>query len=55
MSTYRFAQTIARFFHTQHGWISWDDVPDPRQRCGRRWPLPKMLQTVWSGCRGAVR
>jgi hypothetical protein len=49
MSTYRFAQTIARFFRTQNGWLSWDDVPDPRQRRGRRWPLPQMLQTVFSG------
>lgn len=49
MTPYRFAQTIARFFHTQKGWISWDDVPNPRQRRGRRWPLPPMLQTVLSG------
>jgi hypothetical protein len=49
MSPYRFAQTIARFFRTHNGWLSWDDVPDPRQRRGRRWPLPQMLQTVVAG------
>ena len=49
MVTYRFAQTIARFFRTQDGWLRWDDVPDPRQCRGRRWPLPQMLQTVWAG------
>ena len=49
MSTYRFARTIARFFRTQHGWLSWEVVPDPRQRRGRRWPLPQMLQTVLAG------
>jgi Transposase DDE domain len=49
MSTYRFARTIARFLRTHHSWLSWDDVPDPRQRRGRRWPLPQMLQTVFAG------
>lgn len=49
MFTYRFARTIARFFRTQSGWLSWDDVPDPRQCRGRRWPLPQMLQTVLAG------
>jgi hypothetical protein len=49
MSPSRVAQTIARFFRTQTDWLSWDNVPDPRQRRGRRWPLPQMLQTLCAG------
>jgi hypothetical protein len=49
LSPSRVAQTIARFFRTQTDWLSWDNVPDPRQRRGRRWPLPQMLQTLCAG------
>jgi hypothetical protein len=58
MFTSRFARTIARFFRTQDGGLSGDEVPDPRPCRGRRWPLPQRLQTVLAGVvlmKGALR
>lgn len=49
MKSYRFSQTVARFFRKNRSWLPWEQVPDPRKRRGRRWSLPQMLQTLLAG------
>lgn len=49
MKSYRFSQTVARFFRKKRSWLSWEQVPDPRKPKGRRWSLPRMLQTILAG------